>query len=61
MVILYMLYSGEGKNYCNLSDTAMEALLQIIKRLRSEYRKYIPVLVIANVGFLKEIIPEYNG
>ena len=43
-----------GKNHSNHSDTVVEALTHIIKRIRNEYRKDVPILVLADAGFYSE-------
>lgn len=43
-----------GKNHSNHSDTVIESLTHIIKRIRKEYRKDVPILVLADAGFFDE-------
>ena len=43
-----------GKNHSNHSDTVVESLTYIIKRIRKEYRKDVPILVITDAGFYDE-------
>jgi len=43
-----------GKNHSNHSDTVVESLTHIIKRIRKEYRKDVPILVIADARFYDE-------
>ena len=38
----------------NHSDTVMESLAHIIKRIRKEYRKDVPILVLTDAGFFNE-------
>jgi hypothetical protein len=43
-----------GKNHSSHSDTVIESLIHIIKRIRKEYRKDVPILVLADAGFYDE-------
>ncbi|WP_428108377.1 transposase [Caldisericum sp.] len=38
----------------NHSDTVRESLTHIIKRIRKEYRKDVPILVLTDAGFFNE-------
>ena len=43
-----------GKNHSNHSDTVIEALTHIIKRIRKDCSKDVPILILADAGFYSE-------
>lgn len=43
-----------GKNHSNHSDTVIESLTHIIRRIRKEYSKDVPIIIRADAGFFDE-------